>query len=197
MGVGALFVSTFAIRKLEEHNGEPGSQAQLLAEYLHPIVAFVVLGSVIVRESCPVLHPIPFLLADDHKTTDGLSIPFFSLGRNVHTRTLSYSVARGAQPDWLMWVRRGPAADTTTVVDANEPAVSEIREGSRISTAEMVRLFLFLQLCSKLVNGGLVQTHVEEARGDQPAMLGPPVERPGLFIVRVFLFTSSFSQLTE
>jgi hypothetical protein len=40
---------------------------------------------------------------------DGLSIPFFSFGRTIQTRTLSLSATltlRSDGPDWLLWVRR-------------------------------------------------------------------------------------------
>lgn len=44
---------------------------------------------------------------------DGLSIPFFSFGRNVRTRTLSLSrtwTSRNTNaPDWLLGARRTPA----------------------------------------------------------------------------------------
>ena len=47
---------------------------------------------------------------------DGLSIPFFSFGRNVRSRTLSLSRTLTSRqtntPDWLLWVRRTPAGPT-------------------------------------------------------------------------------------
>lgn len=59
---------------------------------------------------------------------DGLSIPFFSLGRNVRSRTVSLTrtwTARNAPstPDWLLWARRTPAGSTrpgTPVHDARD-----------------------------------------------------------------------------
>ena len=51
MGVGAVFVSTLAILRLEEPQNPPQNQQQLLAATLQPIVAFVVVGSIIVRAS--------------------------------------------------------------------------------------------------------------------------------------------------
>ena len=47
---------------------------------------------------------------------DGLSIPFFSFGRNVRSRTVSLSRTWTSRtnnaPDWLLWARRTPAEIT-------------------------------------------------------------------------------------
>jgi sodium/hydrogen antiporter len=51
MGVGAVFVSTLALSKLPEPKNPPETQAELLATVIQPIVAFVVLGSIVVRMS--------------------------------------------------------------------------------------------------------------------------------------------------
>jgi len=51
MGVGAIFISTLATLRLEEPQNPPQNQQQLLASTLQPIVAFVVLGSIIIRAS--------------------------------------------------------------------------------------------------------------------------------------------------
>ena len=49
MGVGALFVATFALESLKHPEGVPETQEELLAVSLHPIVSFIVLGSIFVR----------------------------------------------------------------------------------------------------------------------------------------------------
>ncbi|KAG6378181.1 Sodium/hydrogen exchanger family-domain-containing protein [Boletus reticuloceps] len=91
MGVSAVFVSALALTRLPVPENPPASQAQLLAATIQPIVSFVVLGSIIVH---------------------GLSIPFFTLGRGVHSRTatLTYTWTRtrtGATlPDWVLSARR-------------------------------------------------------------------------------------------
>ncbi|KAL1945684.1 hypothetical protein VTO73DRAFT_1686 [Trametes versicolor] len=93
MGVGAIFVSTLAVTELPTPHSPPENQAELLAATLQTIVAFVVLGSIIIH---------------------GLSIPFFSFGRNVRARTLSlthtWTLRTGsvgpAVPDWTLWARR-------------------------------------------------------------------------------------------
>jgi len=90
MGVSAVFVSALAITRLPTPEHPPADQAQYLAATLQPIVSFVVLGSIIVH---------------------GLSIPFFTIGRGVHSRTTSLTVTwtnrtRTTVPDWVMWARR-------------------------------------------------------------------------------------------
>ncbi|KAF9244913.1 Sodium/hydrogen exchanger family-domain-containing protein [Melanogaster broomeanus] len=107
MGVSAVFVSALALTRLPVPATPPENQAQLLAATIQPIVSFIVLGSIIVH---------------------GLSIPFFSLGRGVHSRTLSLSLTwtrtrgSGPLPDWVYYVRRsegngGPPVAPDTAVD--------------------------------------------------------------------------------
>lgn len=55
---------------------------------------------------------------------DGLSIPFFSVGR--HTLTMSRSVVE--PPDWLLWVRRAPPQ-----VDADRAAPPESADNTIVS----------------------------------------------------------------
>lgn len=89
MGVGALFISTLALSRLPQPHTPPRSQQELLAATLQIVVAFTILGSIFVH---------------------GLSIPFFSFGRRIHTRTLSMTRARTSMqpvgPDWLLWAKR-------------------------------------------------------------------------------------------
>ena len=49
MGVGAIFISTFAVIRLEESDTTGEANKGLLIQTLQPIVAFVVLCSIIVR----------------------------------------------------------------------------------------------------------------------------------------------------
>jgi hypothetical protein len=59
---------------------------------------------------------------------DGLSIPFFSVGRR--TLTISRSLVVN-QPDWLLWVRRDtPQVDTERVAVSSDVSVV-VAEGSR------------------------------------------------------------------
>ncbi|OSX66241.1 hypothetical protein POSPLADRAFT_1043707 [Postia placenta MAD-698-R-SB12] len=108
MGVGAIFVSTLALTRLPTPQSPPQNQAEHLAATLQTIVSFVVLGSIIIH---------------------GLSIPFFSLGKNVRTRTVSITrtwTSRGTiAPDWLLGVRRLPMTKDT---QAGMPMTAESRQ---------------------------------------------------------------------
>ena len=61
MGVGAVFISTLALTRLPEPQSPPQGQPEYLAATLQPIVAFIVLGSILIRTSIPytvhVFHP--------------------------------------------------------------------------------------------------------------------------------------------
>jgi hypothetical protein len=50
MGVGAIFISTLALHKLPPPHDPPVTQQDYLALSLQPIVSFVVLASIIIRE---------------------------------------------------------------------------------------------------------------------------------------------------
>ncbi|KAJ7082043.1 Sodium/hydrogen exchanger family-domain-containing protein [Mycena belliarum] len=91
MGVGAVFVSTLALTRLPKPQDPPADQQELLAAVIQPVVAFVVLGSIIIH---------------------GLSIPFFTLSGTMHSRTRSL-MATLTRPldggaEWLAGMRRGP-----------------------------------------------------------------------------------------
>ena len=58
MGVSAVFVSTLARARLPPLSDPPGDQREVLAGALQPVVACVVLGSIVVRASC-----LPFRVA--------------------------------------------------------------------------------------------------------------------------------------
>jgi sodium/hydrogen antiporter len=60
MGVGAIFVSTLAVTRLPEpdHSTTPRSQPELLSLVLRPIVSFVVLGSIVIRECFKLRVPL-------------------------------------------------------------------------------------------------------------------------------------------
>lgn len=58
MGVGAVFISTLALTELETPQFPPQNQQQMLAAVLQPMVAFVVLGSIIIRK--PIEHLLVF-----------------------------------------------------------------------------------------------------------------------------------------
>ncbi|KAH0586780.1 hypothetical protein H2248_005630 [Termitomyces sp. 'cryptogamus'] len=86
IGIGAVFISTLAEEFITKDERLRSHQAELLAKTIQPIVAFMVLCSV-------VLH--------------GLSIPSFSLGRRVHSvsRTWSRRDTLTNQPEWTNQAR--------------------------------------------------------------------------------------------
>ncbi|KAI0030041.1 Sodium/hydrogen exchanger family-domain-containing protein [Vararia minispora EC-137] len=109
MGVGAVFISTLAIIRLED-SGVDSEQIDLLKRTLQPIVLFVVLCSIIVH---------------------GLSIPFFNFGS--HTVTLSRSITRtltraADSPDWLLWARREPYT-------AENALRADVEHGTQVTAA--------------------------------------------------------------
>jgi hypothetical protein len=109
MGVGAIFISSLALSKLPAPQDPPADQTELLAAVIPPIISFVVLGSIIIRKD-RLTHPQPLELTSYSKS-DGLSIPFLSVGKRVHSRTISITQTwtfRSApnQPDWITSVRR-------------------------------------------------------------------------------------------
>ncbi|KAG6331419.1 hypothetical protein ID866_7672 [Astraeus odoratus] len=120
MGVSAVFVSALAVTRLPAPANPPANQSQLLAAVIQPIVSFVVLGSIIIH---------------------GLSIPFFNLGRTVHSRTASLSLTwtnRSVRPvpDWVLWARRPesqaamPSATTTVVADVERGTATRVEDST-------------------------------------------------------------------
>ncbi|KDQ50509.1 hypothetical protein JAAARDRAFT_582100 [Jaapia argillacea MUCL 33604] len=88
MGIGAVFISTLAAEQLTRPKGAPQNQEELLQASIQPIVAFIVLCSIMVH---------------------GLSIPFFSLGRRVHTVSRTWSrrdTLNSSAPEWTTHTRR-------------------------------------------------------------------------------------------
>ncbi|THH30429.1 hypothetical protein EUX98_g3753 [Antrodiella citrinella] len=102
MGVGAIFVSTLAVTRLPTPHSPPENQAELLSAMIQIIVSFVVLGSILIH---------------------GLSIPSFSFGRRIHSRTVSLSHTWTSRqtdgPDWLLWARRAPGPGVSAPQTAN------------------------------------------------------------------------------
>ncbi|KAI0632221.1 Sodium/hydrogen exchanger family-domain-containing protein [Trametes polyzona] len=95
MGIGAVFISTLAAEQLPHPHEPPEGQQELLAASIQPIVAFMVLCSIAVH---------------------GLSIPFFTFGRRVHSvsrtwsRTHTFETfgsrrSRGILPEWTTQIR--------------------------------------------------------------------------------------------
>jgi hypothetical protein len=117
IGVGAIFISTLAKTRLPPINANDGdtSQVDLLTETIQPIVAFLVLFSVFFRK-----------LSCFWTDVDGLSIPFFSLGRRVHSITHTWSRnpsmdARGEEPAWTSHARRIIPGQDITINRDDDP----------------------------------------------------------------------------
>ena len=92
--LGAVFISTLAVHKLPYPEGrDPETQPELLAKSIQPIIAFVVLCSILVH---------------------GLSIPFFSLGRRVHSVSRTWS-RHGGAADWTTLTRRVSKAEDIVI----------------------------------------------------------------------------------
>lgn len=105
IGIGAVYISTLAVESLPRPNYPPTNQTEYLALTIQPIVSFMVLCSV---------------------ATHGLSIPFFSLGRRVHSvssRTLS---RHATGPDWAMQARMVSRPEDIVI---NRDHISEMEKG--------------------------------------------------------------------
>lgn len=121
MGVSAVFVSNLALTRLPTPEHPPANQAQYLAATIQPIVSFVVLGSIIVH---------------------GLSIPFFNIGRGVHSRTTSLTVTwtsrnRATIPDWVLWARRAPDIVKSTAAEDVERGPTNIPKDTDESVVDI------------------------------------------------------------
>jgi hypothetical protein len=110
MGVGAVFIATLAKTKLPEPQEEPIGQAEILSASIQPIVYFLVLISILCRECCS--RPgsrvkASRLLTRRALLIDGLSIPFFSLTKRVHSISRTWSrQSMGDEPAWASHARR-------------------------------------------------------------------------------------------
>jgi sodium/hydrogen antiporter len=117
MGVGAMFISTLALSRLPQPHNPPRSQQELLAATLQIIVSFIVLGSIIICEYSGGLNHVEVV----QLFSDGLSIPLFSFGRSIHTRSISltriWTSRQLSQPDWLLMARRASPPVPTVNVD--------------------------------------------------------------------------------
>ncbi|KAG5349562.1 hypothetical protein C0989_003112 [Termitomyces sp. Mn162] len=103
MGVGAIFISSLALHKLPTAHNPPRNEQELLAASLEPVVAFIVLCSIIIH---------------------GLSIPFFSLGK----ATFSLTTIPSMSPDWTIGIQHTPTnasvSSSATTQTTSIPKVS-------------------------------------------------------------------------
>ncbi|TFK25717.1 hypothetical protein FA15DRAFT_654945 [Coprinopsis marcescibilis] len=127
MGVGAMFISTLALHKLPEPQNPPQKEEDYLALALQPIVAFIILSSIIVH---------------------GLSIPFFSVTRNFsHTLSIQVRSHAGSRsrvvPEWLMSINRfvtltpGSTPERGTVNDVEAgPGIVSLEDKSPVGNVD-------------------------------------------------------------
>lgn len=50
VGVGAIFIATLAAEKLPHPEGPPQNQADILALAIEPVIAFIVMCSILIRK---------------------------------------------------------------------------------------------------------------------------------------------------
>ncbi|PLW39975.1 hypothetical protein PCASD_06824 [Puccinia coronata f. sp. avenae] len=110
IGVGALFISTLATAKLPTPQEPPETSLDILALTTQSLIYLLIFFSVLIH---------------------GLSIPFFTLGKNVHSRvhtmTRTWTQASGNEPSWLSRVKRveRPADDNPDVPKLEEKEVHD------------------------------------------------------------------------
>lgn len=104
IGIGAIFMSTLAAETLPSPQSPPANQAERLAATIQPVIAFMVLCSILIH---------------------GLSIPFFSLGRRVTTVTRTWS-RQPSFPDWALNTRRVERAEDVVI---NRDSVNMMERG--------------------------------------------------------------------
>ena len=131
IGVGAIFISTLAVDNLPRAHDPPQNQVELLAASIQPIVAFMVLCSVAVH---------------------GLSIPFFSLGRRVHSVSRTWSRHQSVDlvlgPEWATQTRRVARAEDVVVNrDVESPRQVDDVVAMELGESDKVG--------SEMTNGGL------------------------------------------
>ncbi len=140
LDIGGVFISTLAAQILQdaEVSGKLNPHGQVLAKTIQPIVAFMVLCSIVIH---------------------GLSIPSFSLGRRV--RSVSRTWSRHAPPDWTIQTRlveRGAAdivinrdsameegrlaADEKVEVETSTKRASTTSSGARLRSRQLTKTVL-------------------------------------------------------
>jgi len=124
MGVGAAFISTLALTHLPAASDNPANQAELLTVIMQPIVAFTILGSILIH---------------------GLSIPAFSVAKWVNTMTLSRTATAqvSSQPEWMNQLRNWlPAPPAPTLDQPQQEVTADVERNDSImsNSPKMQRL---------------------------------------------------------
>lgn len=128
---GAVYISTFAVGYLPKPSNPPADQTEFLASTIQPIVAFVVLCSVAIH---------------------GLSIPFFSLGRRVHSVSSRTWSRHASGPDWATYTRHITRGEDVVI---NRDHDVNAMENGRAGLAEEEKTIMESRRTSKedIVNG--------------------------------------------
>ncbi|KIJ64660.1 hypothetical protein HYDPIDRAFT_112058 [Hydnomerulius pinastri MD-312] len=108
IGIGAVYISTLAVGYLPKAENPPTNQAEFVAATIQPIVAFMVLCSVAIH---------------------GLSIPFFSLGRRVHSVSSRTWSRHAPGPDWTTQTRLVTRAEDIVINRDHDSAMEKGEAG--------------------------------------------------------------------
>jgi len=112
MGVGAVFISTLALTKLPEPRNPPETQLDLLALCIQPIVAFIILCSILIH---------------------GLSVPLFMMGKRVRSVSKSWSVTvTRDKPEWLNMTRAGRPSSATVSISSQFAQADIVERGPSV-----------------------------------------------------------------
>ncbi|KAG5643602.1 hypothetical protein DXG03_000610 [Asterophora parasitica] len=108
----AIFIASLALHKLPTPQVPPQNEEELLAACLEPIVAFVVLGSIIIH---------------------GLSIPFFSLGKTTLSMTNNLT---NKTPDWMIGIRHASIGNSSTAFGSPSPKAEKVEASGGMERGE-------------------------------------------------------------
>lgn len=107
MGVGAIFIATLAREKLPHPHDPPQNRTDVLSLTIEPIIAFMVMCSILIRQY-RIYHRNIQPETKSYSLLDGLSIPFFNLGRRVTSLSIPRTLSlRGShEPEWAANTRK-------------------------------------------------------------------------------------------
>ena len=158
MGITAIFMSTLGNEFLRHHieslpsplTGSNFQQIQVLTDTIEPIIAFVVLCSIIIH---------------------GLSIPGFSLGKRVHSlhRTWSRKDVGNGRPDW--------ANRTKLITRAEDVIINRDLEKGGVNGVPLERTITIVSTrapsYADAKEDALKEEDIEEANFQVPASITP------------------------
>ncbi|ESK96445.1 hypothetical protein Moror_6953 [Moniliophthora roreri MCA 2997] len=154
MGVGAVFVSSLALSKLPEPASPPQSQAELLAAIIQPIVAFIVLGSIIVHGVSVVLLSFTLGLRARSRTLTLVDqanvLPGLDIARD-HLRATGYAGAQRRSSFKAINADPDPDAASVRSFRATIPSIPEVEPaaGPSSTRASMINNAKVLRFASR------------------------------------------------